>query len=61
MHNIEAPYRTTSVRDAGDTESVHQITLDNVYTQQLVEVQGQTDILTMGIPFICPSTTPSRS
>jgi hypothetical protein len=25
-----------------------------VYRQQLVEVQGQTDILTMGIPFICP-------
>ena len=53
FHGIEAPYRTTSVQ-AGDTESVHKITLDNVYAQQLVEVQGQTDILTMGIPFICP-------
>ena len=45
--------RTTSVQ-AGDTESVHEITLENVYAQQLVEVEGQTDILTMGIPFICP-------
>jgi hypothetical protein len=53
FHGIEAPYRTTSVQ-AGDTESVHKITLDNVYAQQLVEVEGQTDILTMGIPFICP-------
>jgi hypothetical protein len=53
FHGIEAPYRTTSVQ-AGDTESVHKITLDHVYAQQLVEVHGQTDILTMGIPFICP-------
>ena len=27
---------------------------ENVYRQHLVEVEGQTDILTMGIPFICP-------
>ena len=30
------------------------MTTENVYRQQLVEVQGQTDILTMGIPYICP-------
>lgn len=53
FHGIEAPYRTTSVT-AGDTEAVHEITLENVYRQQVVEVDGQTDILTMGIPFICP-------
>jgi hypothetical protein len=53
FHSIEAPYRTTSVQ-AGDTEAVHEVTLRNVYAQQLVEVQGQTDILTMGIPFISP-------
>jgi hypothetical protein len=33
---------------------VHKVTTENVYRQQLVEVQGQTDILTMGIPYICP-------
>jgi hypothetical protein len=53
FHSIEAPYRTTSVQ-AGFTESVHERTLQNVYAQHLVDVEGQTDILTMGIPFICP-------
>ena len=43
----------TSVQ-AGDTEAVHKITLEWVHKQQLVEVHGQTDILTMGIPYICP-------
>jgi hypothetical protein len=53
FHGIEAPYRTTSVQ-AGSTDAVHEHTLKNVYAQQLVEVEGQTDILTLGIPFICP-------
>lgn len=53
FHGMEAPYRTTSVQ-AGDTDAVHEITLGHVYEQQSVEVEGQTDILTMGIPFICP-------
>ena len=38
----------------GSRPSVHEITLENVYHQHLVQVEGQTDILTMGIPFICP-------
>ncbi len=38
----------------GSRPSVHEITLQHVYQQHLVEVEGQTDILTMGIPFICP-------
>ncbi len=53
FHGIEAPYRTTSVQ-AGHTDAVHEQTLKHVYAQQLVEVQGQTDILTLGIPFISP-------
>jgi len=53
FHGIEAPYRTTSVQ-SGDTDAVHEITLEHVYRQQVVHVEGQTDILTMGIPFICP-------
>ena len=43
----------TSVQ-AGETEAVHKITLEHVHRQQLVPVQGQTDILTLGIPFVCP-------
>ena len=29
-------------------------TTENVYRQQLVAVEGQTDILTLGLPYICP-------
>ena len=53
FHSIESPYEVTSVQ-AGFTPSVHEITLQHVYKQHLVPVTGQTDILTMGIPFICP-------
>jgi hypothetical protein len=53
LHSIEAPYAMTGVH-AGFTESVHERTLADVYAQHLVEVEGQTDILTMGIPFISP-------
>jgi len=53
FHNMEGPHQMTSVQ-AGDTDAVHKITLENVYKQQLVEVTGQTDILTMGIPYVCP-------
>ncbi len=49
----EAPYEMTSVQ-AGDVESVHKVTTEHVYRQHLVPVQGQTDILTMGLPYICP-------
>jgi len=53
FHSIEAPHQMTSVQ-AGEVEAVHRITTEHVYAQQLVEVKGQTDILTMGIPYISP-------
>ncbi|MEO6653567.1 MAG: lactate racemase domain-containing protein [Ilumatobacteraceae bacterium] len=53
FHGIEAPYEMTSVQ-AGYTPSVHERTLEHVHAQHLVPVEGQTDILTMGIPFISP-------
>jgi hypothetical protein len=53
FHSIEGPHQMTSVQ-AGDTEAVHKITLDWVHKQQLVHVNGQTDILTLGIPYVCP-------
>ena len=49
----QAPYGLTSVQ-AGEVEAVHEVTVENVYRQQLIEVEGQTDILTMGLPYICP-------
>ncbi len=48
-----APYELTSVQ-AGDVEAVHEVTTAHVYRQHLVPVEGQTDILTMGLPYICP-------
>ena len=48
-----APYEMTSVQ-AGEVEAVHRVTTENVYAQHLVPVEGQTDILTMGLPYICP-------
>jgi len=48
-----APYGLTSVQ-AGEVEAVHAETTRNVYRQQLVPVEGQADVLTMGLPYICP-------
>jgi hypothetical protein len=39
---------------AGEVEAVHKITTEHVYRQQLVSIEGQSDILTMGLPYICP-------
>ena len=53
FHSIRAPHALTSVQ-AGKVEAVHEVTTANVWRQQGVEVDGQTDILTMGLPYICP-------
>ncbi len=53
FHSIESPHQLTSIQ-CGEVEAVHKITTENVYKQHLVEVSGQTDIMTMGIPYICP-------
>jgi hypothetical protein len=39
---------------AGEVEAVHARTTENVWKQQGVDVEGQTDILTLGLPYICP-------
>ena len=53
FQSIKAPHRMTSVQ-AGEVEAVHKVTTDHVYAQQLLQVDGQTDVLTMGLPYICP-------
>jgi len=53
LHSIRAPHRMTSVQ-AGEVEAVHARTTERVYAQQLLEVEGQSDVLTMGLPYICP-------
>jgi len=51
--SVKAPYAVTGIH-AGETEPVHKITLQNVYKQQLIEVQGQSDILVCPIPYTMP-------
>jgi Lactate racemase N-terminal domain len=50
---IEAPYKLTGV-NAGDTIGVHERTLANLHRQQLVEVEGQSDVLVVGVPYLGP-------
>ncbi|MGZ5301761.1 MAG: lactate racemase domain-containing protein, partial [Actinomycetota bacterium] len=50
---IEAPYKLTGI-NAGEVEAVHERTLENLHRQQLVEVQGQSDVLVFGLPYVCP-------
>jgi hypothetical protein len=53
FQSIAAPYGVTGIT-AGETEAVHEITLRNVHRQQLVEVDGQADVLIAGLPYIGP-------
>ncbi len=53
LQRVRAPHRMTSVQ-AGEVEAVHTVTTEQVWRQQGVPVEGQTDILTMGLPYICP-------
>ena len=53
FHDLRSPYGLTGI-NAGDTEAVHERTIELVHRQQLVEVQGQTDVLVMGVPYLGP-------
>jgi len=53
FNRIYAPYGLTGIH-AGETEAVHEKTLDNVFRQQAVPVQGQADIVIAGLPFLGP-------
>ena len=49
----KSPYGVTSIQ-AGAAEPVHDLTLQNVYKQQLIELKGQADILVVPIPYVMP-------
>lgn len=49
----QSPYGVTGVH-AGATDAVHPYTLENVHRQQLTEIDGQADVLVLGLPYICP-------
>ncbi len=53
FQSMEAPYQLTGV-SAGAVEPVHEQALARVHRQQLVEVDGQSDVLVLGLPYLCP-------
>ena len=53
FQNLRAPYGVTSVQ-AGATDAVHARTLATLHRQQLVDVQGQADVLVAGVPYLGP-------
>src|SRR4029079_2387878 len=53
LHSIASPYEMTGVQ-AGETETTHAKTLESFHRQHGVQVEGQADILTCGIPYIGP-------
>jgi hypothetical protein len=50
---VPAPYGVTGVH-AGETEAVHEKTIQKSFDQYLVPVEGQADVLVTGIPYISP-------
>ena len=53
FQSIKAPHAMTGVH-AGEVEAVHAATTEAVYRQQLVDVEGQTDVAIFGLPHMCP-------
>jgi lactate racemase len=53
FQSIVAPHRMTSVQ-AGATDPVHEETMRHTLRQQLVYVEGQADVLLLGVPYIGP-------
>ncbi|HKD67983.1 MAG TPA: lactate racemase domain-containing protein [Candidatus Binataceae bacterium] len=53
LRRYAAPYGMTGVW-AGETEAVHSKALARVFQQYAVPVKGQSDILIVGVPYICP-------
>ncbi|HYA35064.1 MAG TPA: lactate racemase domain-containing protein, partial [Candidatus Binataceae bacterium] len=53
LYNYAAPYGMTGIW-AGETEAVHRKTLAKVFQQYSVPVKGQSDVLIVGVPYICP-------
>ncbi|MHB1535949.1 MAG: NPN-dependent hydroxyacid isomerase, LarAH14/15/16 family [Acidimicrobiales bacterium] len=53
FQSIKSPHAMTGVH-AGEVEAVHAATTAAVYAQQLVPVEGQTDVAIFGLPHLCP-------
>jgi hypothetical protein len=52
-NSIQAPYKLVEA-NGGDVEAVHERTLARVYEQQRIPVEGQTDVMVVGLPNFTP-------
>jgi hypothetical protein len=50
---MRSPYGVTGV-NAGETGAVHERTLERLHQQQLVNVEGQSDVMVVGLPYLGP-------
>ncbi len=50
---MRSPVGVTGI-NAGATDPVHERTLSKIHEQQLVHVEGQSDVLVFGIPYVGP-------
>jgi len=50
---MRSPYGITGI-NAGATDPVHDRTLAKLHEQQLVEVDGQSDVMVIGLPYLGP-------
>jgi len=53
FQSIDAPHQMTSVQ-AGEVEAVHEVTIANLHRQQVVDVEGQSDVVIFGLPHVGP-------
>ena len=53
LNQYAAPYSMTGVW-AGETDAVHRKALARVFQQYAVPVKGQSDVLIVGVPYVCP-------
>ena len=53
FQQMTAPYALTGIA-AGAVDEVHTLTLQRCAEQQAVLVEGQADVVTAGLPYICP-------
>ncbi|HEX9122618.1 MAG TPA: lactate racemase domain-containing protein, partial [Actinomycetota bacterium] len=50
---MQSPYKLSGI-NAGQTDAVHERTLARIHDQQLVEVEGQSDVMVIGVPYLGP-------
>lgn len=53
FHDLRSNYGLTGIT-AGAVEPVHELTVQRVHQQQRVKVEGQSDVMVMGVPYLGP-------